>query len=386
MSGIQIKIHEICISKNLPFATFRLPGHEHPTTYIQTSREQLTWDRVGEISGQKGFIMAPFDTGNGKRYILIRPDLVTDHGSLTPATVRTLSDLDPHDPPVWEEEHFPVVTGRETYMNQVESIKASIATGAFQKAVLSRIRVICGDYISYVPRMFRTICKKYPDAFTYLFRSGGQFWMGASPEPLLRLHDGRISTMSLAGTMPCSEKYMNLNRWTAKEVLEQEYVTRYIHDVLRDFGVRDYRVTSPYVRKAGNLLHLCTDFNFGVDRISGRLWEFVDEMHPTPAVAGQPKSEAITYIRELEPHDREYYTGFLGPVSGETDMDLFVNLRCMKIHPGYLSLYTGGGITLDSHSPAEWDETRWKAESLLRILRIYIKNLDSLNEAQPTYR
>jgi len=159
-------------------------------------------------------------------------------------------------------------------------------------------------------------------------------------------------------------------------VLEQEYVTRYIHDVLREFRVKDYRVSSPYVKKAGNLLHLRTDFSLGLEKITDRLWEFVDAMHPTPAVAGQPKEEAICFIKQLEPHDRDYYTGFMGPVNRERGTDLFVNLRCMKITPGYISLYVGGGITLDSDPEEEWNETHWKAESLMKFLGPYIKNLD----------
>lgn len=271
-------------------------------------------------------------------------------------------------------------------MDQVQSIKSSIETGAFQKAVLSRIRVIEGAYHAIVPRLFQAICRRHPNAFVYLFKNDNQFWLGASPEPLMRLREGRISTVSLAGTRPYAEKHMDVNRWTVKEVLEQEYVTRYIHDVLHAFGIRDYRVSSPYVKRAGNLVHLRTDFSLGFDKINGRLWELVEALHPTPAVAGQPKDDAISYIKELEPHDREYYTGFLGPVTHDEEIDLFVNLRCMKIAPDYLSLYIGGGITLDSDPSDEWDETTWKAESLLKIMRTYIKNLDPADATQFTYR
>jgi isochorismate synthase len=385
MNAPLIRIHDICISRNLPFVTFRLPRQDHSVTYIQTSGDDVNWSSIRGITSRKGFIMAPFDTRNGNRCLLIKPDLVIEGNSITRDHISSLSKVEAHEPAAWEKS-LPVVTGREVYMDQVSSIKSSISKGAFQKAVLSRIRVIEGNHISMVPRIFRTICKKYPEAFVYLFKSGGQFWMGASPEPLLRRINGRISTVSLAGTMPYAEKYMDVNRWSVKEVLEQEYVTRYIHDVLRDFNIRDYRVGSPWVKRTGSLLHLCTDFSFDFDRIASRLWEFVDALHPTPAVAGQPKEDAIAFIRDLEPHRRDYYTGFLGPISRDGDIDLFVNLRCMKITPGYLSIYTGGGITLDSDPSAEWDETRWKAESLLKILRIYIKNLVPLYETQPTYR
>jgi len=379
-----IKIQNACISKNLPFVTFRKPQQEHSSTYIQTTPVDIQWKSIRDVSTHTGFIMAPFDGRNGHKYILIKPDLVLLENEISKEKVTQVDDLISRPLPAWNGE-FPVATQKDPYMDQVKAIKSSISTGTFQKAVLSRIRVIKGDYIDLVPRLFQIICRKHPNAFVYLFKSDNHFWMGASPEPLLRFRDGKMSTVSLAGTRPYAEKNLDINRWTAKEVLEQEYVTRYIHDVLWAFHVKDYRVSSPYAKKAGNLVHLRTDFMFGLEKISSRLWEFVDAMHPTPAVAGQPKEDAISYIKKLEPHDRDYYTGFLGPVSQNQEIDLFVNLRCMKITPGYLSLYVGGGITLDSDPTDEWDETRWKAESLLKILSIYIKNLASADAAPSTY-
>lgn len=379
-----IKIHQACISKNLPFVTYRLPQQEHSSTYIQTTPGQVQWKSIRDISGETGFILAPFDTRNGHTYLLIKPDVVVQGDRISGEQIAAISKLEQRPGPAWNGE-APVVTGRKTYMDQVETIKSSISTGAFQKAVLSRIRVIEGRHMDIVPKLFQRFCKMHPNAFAYVFKSDEHFWMGASPEPLLRLREGRVSTVSLAGTRPFAERHMNIDRWTVKEVLEQEYVTRYIHDVIRAFGVKDYRVSSPYVKKAGNLLHLRTDFFLDYEKIAHRLWDFVDAMHPTPAVAGQPKEDAIQFIKELEPHDRDYYTGFLGPVSEEKgDIDLFVNLRCLKITPDYLSLYVGGGITLDSDPADEWSETRWKAESLLKILRTYIKDLALTDEAQPT--
>jgi isochorismate synthase len=380
-----IQIHQACIEKHLPFVTFRLPGQDHSTTYIQTTPGNVNWTSVRDISGETGFILAPFDIRNGHRYLLIKPDRIIHSNLIMPDAIREVRALEPRPALLWDST-YPVVTGKETYMDQVEAIKHSISNGAFQKAVLSRIAVVEGNVLPKVPRLYQTICRKHPNAFAYLFKSDDQFWIGASPEPLLQRREGSLSTVSLAGTRPYAERHMNINRWTAKEVLEQEYVTRYIHDVLRAFDIRDYRVSSPYVKRAGNLLHLCTDFTFGYDRIRDRLWELVDALHPTPAVAGHPKDDAIGFIRNLEPHDRGYYTGFLGPVSRDGELDLFVNLRCLKISPDYLSLYVGGGITLDSDPESEWDETRWKAESLLKILRTHIKNLTPLDAPQPAYR
>jgi isochorismate synthase len=385
MNDALMNIHHAALAKNLPFVTFRLPQQEYPTTYIQTTPGNVQWNTIEEISAHQGFIMAPFDSRNGHRYLLIRPDLVIHGEALTGNELEQVERLPARPGPEWNGAS-PVVVGKLPYMEQVRSIKSSISNGAFQKAVLSRIQTIEGNYLHDMPRLFKAMCRRHPNAFVYLFKSDQHFWMGASPEPLLRLSEGKISTVSLAGTRPYAEKHMDINRWTAKEVLEQEYVTRYIHDVLYAFQVRDYRVSSPYVKKAGNLVHLRTDFSFAVEKIAGRLWEFVDAMHPTPAVAGQPKEDAIRFIKELEPHDRDYYTGFLGPVHNEHQIDLFVNLRCIRITPGYLSLYVGGGITLDSDPEAEWDETRWKAESLMKVIGPCLRQQTPQYAAKPTYR
>lgn len=361
------EIHNICIEKNLPFATFRLPRQEEFTTYIQTSPHAREWKSIQDISEKKGFIMAPFDTRNGKKYIMIKPDLMAVGNSELPNLIKKLQEMPSNPCPDWDLEE-PFVTSHSDYLKQVLAIKNSISTGCFQKSVLSRIKRIDGKYMRSINRVFEEVCKSHPNAFVYIFKSDSHFWLGASPEPLLCLTDGNTSTVSLAGTRQYTEENMNPVNWTMKEVLEQEYVTRHIHDVLRDFKVRDYRVTSPYVKRAGDLVHLRTDFKFSFDQIADEVWDFLDALHPTPAVAGQPKDDAVAYLKKLEPHDREYYAGFLGPVESDTRMDLFVNLRCMKITPDYLSLFVGGGITLESDPGDEWEETQLKARALENII------------------
>jgi isochorismate synthase len=375
MTESLITIHNLCIEKNLPFATFRMPQQSASRTYIQVSTEGMHWRSIHDISEKEGFVMAPFDTRNGKQYIMVRPDITIEGNRVSREVIEQINALPSNAPPGWNVEK-PIITGKKAYIDQVKTIRKNISTGFFQKAVLSRVETVEGNYISAVSLIFNKICKRHPNAFVYMFKSDDHFWMGASPEPLLRLRDQQISTVSLAGTRDYSKKNMQPANWTMKEVLEQEYVTRYIHDALREFRVRDYRVTSPYVKKAGDLVHLRTDFTFSHDQLEGRIWEFLDRIHPTPAVAGQPKDEAISFIKQLEPHDREYYAGFLGPVESCEVVDLFVNLRCMKITPDYLSLFIGGGITLESVPEDEWEETRLKAQSLMQIIESFAYQKD----------
>ncbi len=384
MTDKRQEIYRQLLDKNITFVTFRLPKQSSVTTYVQTSRDTIQWKSIHDISEKKGFVMAPFDTRNGKKYIMVKPDIAFE-GDPDKEISDKIRSLPANAAPDWDIAS-PVVTDKEEYMQQVKTIRKQISTGYFQKTVLSRIKVVQGNYLEFARKIFDDTCRRHPNAFVYLFKSDHHFWLGASPEPLLRLQDGIASTVSLAGTRTHSLTNMKLGNWTMKEVLEQEYVTRYIHDILREFNVKDYRVTSPYVKKAGDLVHLRTDFSFRYAQVKQRIWELLDSLHPTPAVAGQPKDEAISFIKQLEPHDREYYAGFLGPMISDDSVDLFVNLRCMRITPDYLSLFIGGGITLESIPEDEWEETQWKAKSLLSIIEKYSRKKDDNAAVQTTHR
>lgn len=82
-----------------------------------------------------------------------------------------------------------------------------------------------------------------------------------------------------------------------------------------------------------------------------------------------PRKESLLLISELELHQREYYSGFLGPVGLKNRLSFFVNLRCMKVLEDKLALFIGGGITADSVPEEEWLETEIKAETLLSVIR-----------------
>ena len=73
-------------------------------------------------------------------------------------------------------------------------------------------------------------------------------------------------------------------------------------------------------------------------------------------------------IKDIEKYERAYYTGYLGLVTPEKEISLFVNLRCMQVFKNEIALYLGGGITKDSNAEKEWAETNFKAETLLKGL------------------
>jgi isochorismate synthase len=213
------------------------------------------------------------------------------------------------------------------------------------------------------------LCSAYPDAFVYLFCVKGQCWIGASPEPFVCSHDQRLKTVSLAGTRPLNKHNAEIGNWKHKELEEQEYVTQHIEKILKVFDINPVEKNGPYVIRAGNLMHLRTDFSFDMKIVGRRLPALIHALHPTPAVCGMSTGQAMDFIRNFEKHNREFYAGFLGPVGFADKLCLFVNLRCMKVYDDRLILYIGGGITGESIPEEEWEETEIKAETLLSVIK-----------------
>ncbi|MEM1123039.1 MAG: chorismate-binding protein, partial [Bacteroidota bacterium] len=245
-------------------------------------------------------------------------------------------------------------------------IGATIAR--FKKLILSRIKKI-----NTVPgnlfKLFEALKSSYPTAFVYLVNIAGEgCWIGASPE-ILYTQDGLAKTMALAGTQKDLGIPLELVYWRNKEIEEQAIVERYFQRILRNRNI-NFQKSERKTVKAGNILHLRTDFRFNP---KGKVFELVSDLHPSPAVCGMPKQAAKEFIIKHEPHNRDYYCGFLGPVNMHEATDLYVNLRCMQVMENYFALYVGGGILPDSDPEQEWEETEMKARTLSNVIeKVYL--------------
>lgn len=358
---------KICLDKNLLFAAYRIPNLFESEIVIQSDAKLQVISGEEDYSNLKGFLVAPFSHGDNYPPFVLRPDLYAAN-ELKPEQIDTLNSFK-QIPVVSNTSHIPFEISHQSYITQVTCIVNQIQSGTFEKVVPSRIKLLKGRFVKHLPEIFELLCKSYPNAFVYIFNAGPHLWIGATPEPLLKSKNGSMHTVSLAGTRPYSDRNLNIGAWNSKERLEQEYVTRYISKVLSKFNLKDVELEGPYAKKAGNLVHLRTDFSFNSLELRNKLKAFLESLHPTPAVCGMPRIPSLQLIRELEVHQREYYSGYLGPIGLKDRLALFVNLRCMKVLEDVLSLYVGGGITADSLPEDEWQETEIKAETLLSVIQ-----------------
>lgn len=242
-----------------------------------------------------------------------------------------------------------------------------------RKIVLSRV-VETPLHRNFDPaQTFLRLCMRYPHAFVSLVSIPEVgTWIGASPELLLKTDVAGIQTMALAGTLSKPDDWpLTAVVWGEKEIEEQAIVAEDIRDFFRRMGVRRLQEEGPHTVAAGNIVHLQTSFRAELpwsQRLSVAN-QMLTDLNPTSAVCGMPKQRALDFILAHEPHERSFYSGFLGPMHIDSGSRLHVNLRCMQLYRDQAYLYVGGGITPQSDPAAEWRETVLKSETLMAVLR-----------------
>lgn len=313
-----------------------------------------------QADSQNKFIFHPFNQKMTPRVIL-NPHFINDE-----AIKQLENNIDASG--FWE---LPVLneiqnTTKEIYSHQFEKYISAIHAGTCSKAILSTVTKQTKPAELNVGEFIFQLRKEYPQAFIYLFSSPiTGTWIGATPETFLKWKENEISTMSLAGTKNKAESNFSFGD---KEKTEQQIVTKYIEDIFKDnFG--EIKFENPVEFSYGEMVHLITTIKATTvsDFHLFNFLELANKFHPTPAVGGYPKPEAISLINTTEKHPRLYYSGYLGPL-GNQSAELAVNLRCMTLNRDSLFVFAGGGITKDSELEAEWAETRLKAQALLRFL------------------
>lgn len=360
---------QLCLNRELSFVSYREPGGAVKTV-IQRKGNPRQLDFGHEISEQPGFIISPYRENGSCKPLLIQPDVVIVGDSVDGelfSEVATfcggVADAPESGDNVYECDYA-------EYVDQVDTLVAAIEEGRFDKAVLSRVKVVEGDQQEKLVSMFLKMLGKYSYSLVYIFQAGGHLWLGATPEILLSMNRDSFRTISLAATRMNAPENRDITSWSTKEKREQQYVTDYISAILNDFEISSAKKGKTYLRRAGNLLHLCTEFTCDAKEINGKLTPLLRALHPTPAVCGMPKEDVRDFVSSIEKHDRQYYSGFLGPVHIFADQILlYVNLRCVRVLPEHARVYVGGGITADSVAEDEWSETVLKTKTILSVLQ-----------------
>lgn len=330
-----------------------------------------------------GYLFAPFDKTQ-QRYFLQADYLFSFHNGVldettTPeASQQWLEELTTQSTSGKTKPYYTTKTQNQLtepadYISLVQKSIEHIEAGAFEKIVPSRSKHVALPESFDVIETFQKLCETYPIAMvSFISIPSVGTWMGASPEILIQVENNQIfKTVALAGTKRY-EAGTNLKSvaWTQKEIEEQALVSRYIISHLKKIRLREFDEHGPKTVVAGNVMHLKTEFNIDMQATGfpqlGTI--MLQLLHPTSAVCGMPLEPALDFLKKNEGYNREFYSGYLGPVNINNTINLFVNLRCMQVLDTHAIVYAGAGVTADSVPEHEWEETEVKLNTLLNVI------------------
>ena len=240
-----------------------------------------------------------------------------------------------------------------------------ISVGGISKVVLARDLVAHLAAPLDVRSPLGRLAVDYPGCWT--FHVDGFF--GSTPEMLVRLERGLVTSRVLAGTIRRTGDDTHdlvlagsLAR-SSKDREEHEYAVRSVADALAPHCTSMNVPESPYVLHLPNVMHLATDVT-GVIRHETSALNLAASLHPSAAVGGTPTAEALKLIASLEKLDRGRYAGPVGWIGASGDGEWGIGLRSAQIEQGpdgpRVRLYAGCGIVADSVPADELAEAEAK--------------------------
>ncbi len=260
------------------------------------------------------------------------------------------------------------------YCSMVEKAKEHIHAGDIFQIVLANSLV--APFEGSLLNTYRQLRTLNPSPYMFYFSGEDMETAGASPETLVRLEKGKLTTFPLAGTRPRG-KSPEEDRDLEAELLQDEKELAE-HNMLVDLGRNDLgrvsRLGSVHVDSLHDILRYSHVMHIG-STVSGTLREDADALDAVEAVlpagtlSGAPKIRAVQLIGELEGRHRGLYGGALGYISFSGDMDICIAIRLAVLRQGQVQVSSGAGIVADSVPEKEYQECLNKAQAVVSALK-----------------
>jgi anthranilate synthase component 1 len=262
---------------------------------------------------------------------------------------------------------------KDDFEAKVRKIQEYIAAGEAIQVVLSQRLAQPTEVAPFdIYRALRTI---NPSPYMFFLDFTDFHIIGASPEVLVRVDDGKVMTRPLAGTKPRGKNSADDVR--LEQELRSDEKERAEHIMLVDLGRNDIgHVSEPGtvdvsdlmdVERYSHVMHLVTHVQ-GKLRRDVDVFDVLRACFPAGTVSGAPKIRAMEIIAELETEKRGPYAGAAGYISFSGNMDMAIAIRTMVMKNGIAYTQAGCGIVYDSVPEREYEETMSKARALLKAI------------------
>jgi menaquinone-specific isochorismate synthase len=252
----------------------------------------------------------------------------------------------------------------DAWKERVSQAITRIEKTGVDKVVLARDLVATTTTDIDARPILTKLAAEYPSTWTFAVDG----LVGATPELLLRLSKGMVTSRVLAGTIPKTgddAKDLALAASLArssKDLEEHEYAVRSVAEALEPFCSSTNVPESPYVLHLANVMHLATDVTGALIKSKQRVDAFslLNSLHPSAAVCGTPRNIAFDIIDEIEGMNRGRYAGPVGWIDASGDGELGIALRTGQISGKEIRIYAGCGIVAGSNPEKELEESAAK--------------------------
>jgi menaquinone-specific isochorismate synthase len=252
----------------------------------------------------------------------------------------------------------------DAWKERVSQAITRIEKTGVDKVVLARDLVATTTSDIDARPILTKLAAEYPSTWTFAVDG----LVGATPELLLRLSKGMVTSRVLAGTIPKTgddAKDLALAASLArssKDLEEHEYAVRSVAEALEPFCSSTNVPESPFVLHLANVMHLATDVTGALIKSKQRVDAFslLNSLHPSAAVCGTPRNIAFDIIDEIEGMNRGRYAGPVGWIDASGDGELGIALRTGQITGKEIRIYAGCGIVAGSNPEKELEESAAK--------------------------
>ncbi len=270
----------------------------------------------------------------------------------------------------------------EGYKDAVRKIIDYITQGECMQVVLSQRMSI--PFEAPPLDLYRALRSLNPSPYMFYLNLGDHHVVGASPEILVRLEDDEVTVRPLAGTRPRGATEAEDQAHEESLLADPKELAE--HLMLIDLGRNDIgriaqtgsvKVTDKFsIERYSHVMHIVSNV-VGKIKPNMKPIDVLKATFPAGTLSGAPKVRAMEIIQELEPVKRGVYSGAVGYLSWNGNMDTAIAIRTAVIKDSVLNVQAGAGIVYDSDPDSEWQETRSKARAIFRAVALAETGLDA---------
>ncbi|SDJ63374.1 isochorismate synthase [Salimicrobium halophilum] len=261
----------------------------------------------------------------------------------------------------------------EEWKQTIAEATEDLTKGSLRKVVLAREVRLTFDAPASITKVLQDLSEMQNASYVFCYEHGGAYFVGATPERLVKVEHDELFSACLAGTTLRGDTEDEDDELgdellqDEKNRVEHDYVVQMIRSAVEQYAEEVDVPEGPSLYKLRNLQHLYTPVKARLKE-GYSLLDVVKDLHPTPALGGLPQQEAVEYIKNHEEMNRGWYASPIGWIDGGRNGEFAVAIRSALLHDNKASLFAGCGVVESSDPESEYEETMVKFKPMLAVL------------------